>query len=70
MCLNHLERFLGWWKRIADSNSSKGQTQLTVTPEFGPPPYMPLEPFTQKVLSHVWENNLFMLQTPKEKFSE
>jgi len=61
----YLDRFLGWWKQIADLNKGMGMSTLTFTPEFGPAPYMPVEPFTQKPMSDLWNNNLFMLQQLK-----
>jgi hypothetical protein len=33
---------------------------MTITPEFGPAPYMPLEPFTQKPLASQWDINMEM----------
>lgn len=66
---NHLDRFIGWWKKIAEDRKKKGYKLLTITPEFGPVPYMPLEPFTQKPMSNVWDNNIFMLQKLKASIS-
>ena len=62
----HLDRFMGWWKQIADQNKIQGRDMLTFTPEFGPVPYMPVAPFTQEPMSKVWDNNLFMLGKLKE----
>ena len=64
----HFDRFMGWWKLIAEHNKNKGKNILTFTPEFGPIPYMPLEPFTQKPLSNMWDNNIYMLRKLKETF--
>lgn len=61
----HLDRFVGWWKQVADQNKLRGRDRLTFTPEFGPVPYMPVEPYTQKPMSSVWDNNLFMLHKLK-----
>ena len=61
----HLDRFMGWWTQIADQNEVRGSDMLTFTPEFGPVPYMPVAPFTQKPMSNVWDNNLFMLNKLK-----
>lgn len=66
---SHLQRFMGWWELIVHYHKTKGSDVLTFTPEFGPVPYMPVEPFTQKQLSNVWENNIFMLHQLKEKFT-
>ena len=39
---------------------NKKSAICTITPEFGPFPYMPQEPFTRKPLSNQWEINLQM----------
>lgn len=35
---------------------------MTITPEFGPAPYMPLLPFTQQPLGNQWEINRKMME--------
>lgn len=56
----HLERYLSWWNEIIEIHKKSNGSQITITPEFGPFPYMPQEPFTQKPLSNQWEINLEM----------
>lgn len=56
----HLERYLSWWKEIIEIQKNKNCNQITITPEFGPFPYMPEEPYTKKPLSNQWEINLEM----------
>lgn len=57
---NHLEYYLKWWNEIIVVHEKRKVPELTITPEFGPFPYMPQEPFTQKPLSNQWETNLEM----------
>lgn len=57
---NYLEQYLGWWKEIIEIQKTKKSTICTITPEFGPFPYMPQEPFTKKPLADQWEINLQM----------
>lgn len=57
---NHLNRYLNWWKRIIEIKSNQNAEYISITPEFGPFPYMPQEPFTLKPLSNQWEVNLEM----------
>lgn len=57
---NHLERYLVWWKQIMEVQSKKNNSFTTITPEFGPFPYMPEEPFTRRSLSNQWEINIQM----------
>ena len=56
----YLEQYLFWWKEIIAIQKNKKSAIFTITPEFGPFPYMPQEPFTQKPLSNQWEINLQM----------
>lgn len=64
---SHTDRFISWWKKIAAYKKAAGAELLTFSPEFGPVPYMPVQPFTQQPLSNQWDNNLFMLQTLKKE---
>ena len=57
---NYLEQYLSWWKEIIAIQKNKKSAIFTITPEFGPFPYMPQEPFTKKPLSNQWEINLQM----------
>ena len=66
---SHLNQFMGWWQQIIDYKKSQQKETFTISPEFGPAPYLPVEPFTQKPLSNQWENNYFMLNKLKETFS-
>jgi sugar phosphate isomerase/epimerase len=51
---------LGFWRRIADTRRAAGAAFLTITPEFGPPPYMPTHPATGQPLADAWELNCWM----------
>ena len=53
-----LKVYLGWWQKIL--NYHKDSSDFTITPEFGPYPYMPQEPFTQRPLSIQSEVNIKM----------
>jgi sugar phosphate isomerase/epimerase len=55
-----LEQFTMWWQQIIDIQKKRKVSFFTITPEFGPFPYMPLEPFTRKPLANQWEINLQM----------
>ncbi|MGQ2982393.1 sugar phosphate isomerase/epimerase family protein [Flavobacterium sp.] len=56
----HLDCFLSWWKDIRHYKTGIGETRLTVTPEFGPAPYMPAMPFTGEPLGDQWNINAKM----------
>lgn len=57
---NYLEQYLSWWKEIIEIQKTKKNAICTITPEFGPFPYMPQEPFTKTPLADQWETNLQM----------
>ena len=56
----HLEKFVFWWQQIINTKKRAGQSLFTISPEFGPVPYMPTSPYTQQPLSNQWDNNVFM----------
>jgi sugar phosphate isomerase/epimerase len=57
---SYLEQYISWWKEIIEIQKTKKSTICTITPEFGPFPYMPQEPFTKKPLANQWETNIQM----------
>ena len=63
-----LEAHLGWWKRILDFQSARGNAFATITCEFGPSPYMQTLPFTRTPVAELWEVNLFMKDYLIKKF--
>ncbi len=58
----HLE----WWRAIAKHFSHSKKT-LTITPEFGPAPYMPCMPFTGEPCANQWDINLHMMKLLRER---
>lgn len=56
----HLEKYLFWWQQIITIKKAAGQSLFTISPEFGPTPYMPTAPYTQQPLSNQWDTNVFM----------
>ncbi len=57
----HLEVFTGWWKDILKYRQGKATAGFTtITPEFGPAPYMPSLPFTQQPVGNQWHINAKM----------
>lgn len=66
---NHTDAFVRWWKKIIATQSIKGKPYLTLTPEFGPAPYMPVLPYSQKPLGDQWQINVQMKEVLKRKFS-
>jgi len=56
-----LDRYTGWWSRVINHRRKEGWKEFTVTPEFGPFPYMTVLPFTKQPITNQWEVNKFMM---------
>lgn len=57
-----------WWDKVVELKKMKGEV-LTVLTEFGPPDYMPTEPYTRKPLSDQWAVNVYMMQLLRKRYS-
>ena len=55
-----LERHLELWRRIVAAREREGRPFLTLTPEFGPAPYMPLRPIENEPVADAWAVNVWM----------
>jgi len=62
-----LKAHMKWWQHIVDVSIRENREYLTITPEFGPPPYMPLMAHTARPVADQWEVNEYMLQLLREK---
>ena len=56
-----LGKHVSWWSRVIDQRKNEGWEMFTITPEFGPYPYMTILPFSKQPISNQWEVNLFMM---------
>lgn len=65
---NELETHLCWWEEIFQFRRSMGEKVLSITTEFGPPPYMISLPFSGQPLADQWEINVFMKELMQERF--
>jgi hypothetical protein len=65
---SHISRFINWWYQIIKLKQKAGQKVFTITPEFGPVPYMPVMPYTKEPMSVQWDNNLFIKKLVQSKF--
>ena len=62
---DNLNQFTVWWKQII--NEHQNMEEFTITPEFGPYPYMPQTPFNQMPLANQQELNIEMRDYLKRK---
>jgi hypothetical protein len=56
----HLAVFSNWWQAIVAYRKKNGSRVFTITPEFGPAPYMPALPFSREPLANQWDVNVQM----------
>jgi len=62
----YVRRYLELWQMILDAQREKQVDFMTMTPEFGPPPYMPTLPFTNQPVGEAWEINAYMRKFLRE----
>jgi sugar phosphate isomerase/epimerase len=66
-----LNAHLTWWDKVAEQVKRRGaHPHLTITPEFGPFPYMVALPFTRQPITDQWEVNVFMMKLLKERLKK
>jgi hypothetical protein len=62
-----LDAHLVWWDKIIEYKRAKGDV-MTILTEFGPPDYMPTEPYTKKPLADQWAINVFMKDLLRKRY--
>ena len=65
-----LDRHIEWWDSIINERTENGDSEFTITPEFGPAPYMPLLPFTQQPIANQWDINKYMMDLLKSRYNK
>jgi len=63
-----LDHFFGWWDRMVEGRREAGQRVLTITTEFGPPPYLPTIPFKNVPVADQFEINSFMKDLLRDRY--
>lgn len=64
-----VDTYLKWWDKLI-SLQLKRKKSITITTEFGPLPYMPTMPYSNKPLAVQWDINLYMLQLLKTRYGK
>ena len=59
-----------WWAAVWKARAALGQSDFTLTPEFGPPAYQHTLPYTQMPVADPWEISLWMANRQKQRFSQ
>ena len=57
-----LDAHMSFWQTVLDARRAEGREWFTLTPEFGPPDYMPCLPFTRQPVADAWSVNLDFLE--------
>jgi sugar phosphate isomerase/epimerase len=57
-----------WWDKVVETKKKNGEV-LTILTEFGPPDYMPTEPYSRKPLSDQWALNVHMMRLLRKRYS-
>ncbi|MES2731856.1 MAG: sugar phosphate isomerase/epimerase [Bacteroidota bacterium] len=61
---------MAWWDQVVARKRSEGSNALlTITPEFGPAPYMIALPFTRQPITSQWEVNAYMMNLLKARYT-
>lgn len=63
-----LNQHLQWWDKIVKRKKLNNDKTVTVTTEFGPPPYMVVLPFTTTSIVSQWDINLYIKELLKERY--
>lgn len=65
----HVEAFERWWDAIWRAQEAQGADDLVVMPEFGPPPYQPIDVATGEPLADVAELNRWMADQLRRRWT-
>lgn len=63
-----LKHHLQWWDKWIKYLKRTGIKRCTITPEFGPYPYMPYEIGSKNPVANQWEINCWMKDLLKERY--
>ncbi|RTE09201.1 sugar phosphate isomerase/epimerase family protein [Paenibacillus whitsoniae] len=66
----HVNTFIALWLTICQNRFTAGAKSMTFTPEFGPPPYLQVQPFTQQPVTDLWEVNTWMFHTFQKHYQD
>lgn len=58
---------LAWWDKVV-ARRKQANLPVTILTEFGPPDYMPTEPYTRKPLADQWAINVHMMNLLRKRY--
>merc|ERR1719220_1852384 len=68
--LEYMEGHERWWDSIWRAAAKRGDQEVTMTPEHGPPNYQVCDPRTEKPLADIWDVNHWVALRRQERFAE
>ncbi len=68
--LEWTERFEFWWDRIIEQRMSEDRPFMTVCPEYGPPPYAPADPVSNKPYADPWDLSLWAMERFRSRWKD
>ncbi|BAU53590.1 sugar phosphate isomerase/epimerase family protein [Mucilaginibacter gotjawali] len=63
-----LDFHLSCWDKVVAKKQAEDAPLLTITSEFGAPPYLPLLPYTKQPVVSQWDVNVFMMELLRERY--
>eukprot|EP01037_Dinobryon_pediforme_P008804 gene8804-8895_t len=64
-----LDFHLYCWDKVYAAKKQSNSPSLTITSEFGAPPYLPLMPYTKAPVANQWDINVFMMDLLKSRYN-
>lgn len=65
-----VNRHIALWDKVVEHKIREDdQSVVTITPEFGPVPYMVAMPYTQQPLANQWDVNVFMMELLRKRYA-
>ncbi|MFT5114028.1 MAG: hypothetical protein ACI8P9_003361 [Parasphingorhabdus sp.] len=64
------ELFESWWDRIIELRLQEDREFITVCPEWGPPPYAPVDPATGLPHADPWDLSIWSMQRFRERWQD
>lgn len=63
-----VKQHIDWWDIIVKRKREQGKS-ITILTEFGPPPYLPTIPHTNKPVANQWDINVHMMHILRTRYS-
>lgn len=66
---SQLDAHLVWWDSIVENNRKNKAETMTISPEFGPPPYLTTLPYTNMPIANQWEINVYIMNMLRKRYA-